>query len=125
MQADVWMGSRRKVAESYTDRLSPYDARVVSRVAQCSAEDAKEALKLAEQAAKHAKKVPLHQRCAWLGDVASKLREQREAFAQVLCDEVGKPIAYARIEVDRCIETITLAAETMRTCTGRRSTPTR
>jgi acyl-CoA reductase-like NAD-dependent aldehyde dehydrogenase len=35
-----------------------------------------------------------------------------------LCHEVSKPIAYARIEVDRCIETITLSAETMRTLHG-------
>lgn len=118
MQADVWMGSRRIVAQSYTERLSPYDGRVVSRSAQCSGSDAHEALKIAEQAAKKAKKVPLHQRCAWLNDVASKLKEQREEFARVLCDEVGKPITYARIEVDRCIETITLAAETMRTLSG-------
>lgn len=118
MQADVWMGSRRVVAQSYTERLSPYDGRVVSRSAQCSGSDAHEALKIAEQAAKKAKKIPLHQRCAWLNDVASKLREQREEFAQVLCDEVGKPITYARIEVDRCIETITLSAETMRTMHG-------
>lgn len=118
MQADVWMGSRQVVAQKYTERLSPYDGRVVSRAAECSASDALNALKIAQNAAKSAKKVPLHQRCAWLSDVASKLREQREEFAKVLCDEVGKPITYARIEVDRCIETITLSAETMRTMHG-------
>jgi len=31
---------------------------------------------------------------------------------------VGKPITFARIEVDRCIETVTLSAETMRTMHG-------
>lgn len=118
MDAHVWMGSRQVVSQSYTERLSPYDGRVVSRAALCSAEDANEALKIAQKAAKQAKKAPLHKRCAWLLDVASKLREQREAFAKVLCDEVGKPITYARIEVDRCIETITLSAETMRTMHG-------
>lgn len=118
MDAHVWMGSRQVVAQSYTQRLSPYDGRVVSRAAECSALDALNALKIAQNASKMAKKVPLHQRCAWLLDVASKLREQREEFAQILCDEVGKPITYARIEVDRCIETITLSAETMRTLHG-------
>ncbi len=118
MDAHVWMGSQRVVAQSYTQRLSPYDGRVVSRAAECSALDALNALKIAQNASKVAKKVPLHQRCAWLSDVASKLREQREEFAKILCDEVGKPITYARIEVDRCIETITLSAETMRTMHG-------
>jgi acyl-CoA reductase-like NAD-dependent aldehyde dehydrogenase len=118
MDAHVWMGSQRIVAENYTERFSPYDGRLVSRAAECNGEDARQALLIAHNASKTAKKTPLHQRCAWMHDVASKLREQREVFARVLCDEVGKPITYARIEVDRCIETITLSAETMRTMHG-------
>lgn len=118
MDAHVWMGSRQIVSKSYTERFSPYDGRLVSRSAVCSAEDAQNALRIAQNGAKSARKIPLHQRCSWLLDVASKLRDQREEFAQTLCDEVGKPIAYARIEVDRCIETITLSVETMRTMHG-------
>ncbi len=118
MNANIWMGSTEISSSQYTERYSPYDGRVVSRFAHCGSEDAYKALRIAQEAAKNAKKVPLHQRCAWLNDVASKLKEQREEFAKVLCDEVGKPIAYARIEVDRCIETIILSAETMRTLHG-------
>jgi len=118
MKANVWMGSKEIEKNEYSKRLSPYDGRVVSEAAICSAEDAKEALKLASNAAKTAKKSPLHQRCAWLLDVAEKLKEQKETFAKILCDEVGKPITYARIEVERCIETIILSAETMRTMHG-------
>lgn len=118
MDAHVWMGSAQVRTSKYTERISPYDGRVVSRAAECSAEDALNALSVAREAAKAAKKTPLHQRCSWLNDVAAKLREQREEFAQVLCDEVGKPITYARIEVDRAVETIILAAETMRTMHG-------
>ncbi|MDP1785341.1 MAG: aldehyde dehydrogenase family protein [Sulfuricurvum sp.] len=118
MEAHVWMGSLEVKAHNYTERLSPYDGRVASRAAVCSADDAHKALQIAQHAAKEAKKAPLHQRCSWLLDVASKLKEQRDEFAQVLCDEVGKPIAYARIEVDRCVETITLSAETMRSMHG-------
>ena len=118
MDAHVWMGSTRTEPARYAERNSPYDGRVVSRWGVCGAEDALMALSIAEKAAKTARKTPLHQRCAWLSDVAQRLRERREEFARVLCDEVGKPIAYARIEVDRCIETIILSAETMRTMHG-------
>jgi acyl-CoA reductase-like NAD-dependent aldehyde dehydrogenase len=118
MRANIWMGSNEIQGETYTQRLSPYDGRIASMVAVCSGDDVKQALKIAQAAAKNGKKVPLHQRCSWLLDVAQKLREEREEFAQVLCDEVGKPITYARIEVDRCIETIILSAETMRTMNG-------
>ncbi|HEX5710694.1 MAG TPA: aldehyde dehydrogenase family protein [Sulfuricurvum sp.] len=118
MDAHIWMGSEEVKGNDVIERLSPYDGRVVSRSGVCSAGDAVRALKIAKEAAKTAKKSPLHQRCSWLLDVASKLKEQREEFAKVLCDEVGKPIAYARIEVDRCVETITLSAETMRSMHG-------
>ncbi len=118
MDAHIWMGSEEIKRDNMMERCSPYDGRVVSRSSVCNADDARQALDVAQNASKMAKKVPLHQRCSWLTDVASKLREQREAFARILCDEVGKPISYARIEVDRCIETITLSAETMRTLHG-------
>jgi len=118
MDAHIWMGSEEIKRDKMLERLSPYDGCVVSRSSVCSTDDARQALNVAQNASKIAKKVPLYQRCSWLLDVASTLREQREEFAQVLCNEVGKPISYARIEVDRCIETITLSAETMRTLHG-------
>lgn len=118
MDAHIWMGSEEIKRNNILERLSPYDERLVSRSSVCGADDAVRALEIASIAAKSAKRSPLHQRCSWLLDVASKLKEEREEFAQVLCNEVGKPISYARIEVDRCIETITLSAETMRTLHG-------
>lgn len=118
MDAHVWMGSLEVKTEKYSQHLSPYDGRVASQAAVCDASDALKALKIAQNAAKIAKKTPLHQRCSWLVDVASKLKDSREEFAKALCDEVGKPLTYARIEVDRCVETITLCAETMRTMHG-------
>ncbi|MDP3120797.1 MAG: aldehyde dehydrogenase family protein [Sulfuricurvum sp.] len=118
MDAHVWMGSLEVKTEKYSKRLSPYDGRLASQAAVCDASDALKALKIAQNAAKIAKKSPLHQRCSWLMDVASKLKNSREEFAKALCDEVGKPLTYARIEVDRCVETITLTAETMRTMHG-------
>jgi acyl-CoA reductase-like NAD-dependent aldehyde dehydrogenase len=51
-------------------------------------------------------------------DVAQKLKENKEDIAKTITDEVGKPIAFSRIEVERCIETVTLSAETMRTMHG-------
>lgn len=118
MDAHVWMGSLEVKTEKYSQHLSPYDGRVASQAAVCDASDALKALKIAQNAAKIAKKTPLHQRCSWLVDVASKLKDSREEFAKALCDEVGKPLTHARIEVDRCVETITLCAETMRTMHG-------
>jgi acyl-CoA reductase-like NAD-dependent aldehyde dehydrogenase len=116
--AKIFFGSTEATKESLSERRSPYNGEVVSTAPICDAEDAKKALKIAEDASKFAKKSTLAQRCAWLLDVAKKLRENKEDIAKTITDEVGKPITYARVEVERCIETITLSAETMRTMGG-------
>lgn len=118
MQAKIFFGSSEATKESLTKRINPYSGEVVSLAPLCDADDAKKALLIAKEAAKEARKTTIAQRCSWLLDVAKKLKENREDLAKTITDEVGKPIAFARVEVDRCIETVTLSAETMRTMHG-------
>lgn len=118
MRAGVYFGSCEATKERVSERRSPYSGEVVSFAPSCDADDAKKALLIAKEAAKEAAKTTLAQRCSWLLDVAQKLREHKEEMAKTITDEVGKPIAFARVEVERCIETVTLAAETMRTMHG-------
>lgn len=118
MQAKIFFGSTEATKENLSQRKSPYSGEVVSSVPVCDAEDAKKALLIAKEAACATKKSTLAQRCNWLLDVAQKLQENKEDIAKTITDEVGKPITYARIEVDRCIETVRLSAETMRTMHG-------
>ena len=118
MEAKVFFGSSEAVTGTWTERRSPYDNRMVSKAPVCSVDDTHKALAVAKAAAKDAKASTLSQRCSWLHDVAAKLRENKEDFARTITDEVGKPIAFSRVEVERCIETVTLAAETMRTMHG-------
>ena len=118
MNANIFFGSDEVSGEKLSKRESPYSKEVVSTAPICSEEDAKKALKIAKNATKAAKASTLSQRCNWLLDVAQKLKEQKEDIAKTITDEVGKPITFARVEVDRCIETITLSAETMRTMVG-------
>jgi len=118
MQAKIFFGSQEQSRDEVSERRSPYSAEVVSTAPICTAEDAKKALQIAKEASVATKASTLWQRCSWLLDVAQKLREHKEDIAKTLTDEVAKPITYARVEVDRCIETLTLSAETMRTMHG-------
>lgn len=118
MQAKIFFGSTEAITDINSERVSPYSGEVVSTAPICTADDAKKALKIAQVATIAAKASPLSQRCSWLLDVAQKLRENKEDIAQTLTDEVGKPITFSRVEVERCIETLTLSAETMRTMHG-------
>ena len=118
MNAKIFFGSIEAITDTHSERKSPYSGDVVSTAPICSADDATKALKIAEAAAAAAKASTLAQRCSWLLDVAKKLKENKEDIAQTMTDEVGKPITFSRVEVERCIETITLSAETMRTMYG-------
>ncbi len=118
MNAKIFFGSTEADKENLSERKSPYSGEVVSTAPICDASDVKKALRIAQDATTTAKASTLSQRCNWLLDVANKLQLNKEDIAQTITDEVGKPISFARVEVDRCIETITLSAETMRTMHG-------
>ncbi|SFZ98994.1 aldehyde dehydrogenase [hydrothermal vent metagenome] len=107
-EAKIFFGSTIEVKKEQYKVHSPYDGSVVSRAQVCDANDAIRALKIAKEAAPNAAKTPMSQRILWLEDVATMLQAQREKFAATIAEEVGKPISFARLEVDRCSETILL-----------------
>ena len=109
-QAHIFFGSTQENKTAQQERQSPFDGEVVSSAPVCNAEDTIRALKIAKSATKVAAKSPLSQRILWLEDVAKKLAEQKEDFALILAKEVAKPIAFSRIEVERCVETVRLTA---------------
>ncbi|WP_024954943.1 aldehyde dehydrogenase family protein [Sulfurospirillum arcachonense] len=113
MKASVFFGSTCEESKQYREVLSPYDGRVASSVAVCSENDVLKVMDIAKKSAEFTKKVPLHVRVNWLLDVAKKLEINKEDMAKTMTDEVGKPIKFARVEVDRCIETIKLSANAM------------
>jgi acyl-CoA reductase-like NAD-dependent aldehyde dehydrogenase len=118
LKAELYLGSTLVEREERGEIRSPYSGEVVSTFPICSAEDTEKALKIAEKSRKEAKNSTIARRCDWLLDVAKTLHENREDVAKTITDEVGKPISFARVEVDRCVETIRLSAETMRTIGG-------
>jgi len=113
MRAYSYFGSTCKEHVSVKEVFSPYHREVVSLASVCTKEDAHSILEIAEQASKSAKTVPLHQRINWLLDVAKKLEAMQEEMAKTITDEVGKPIRFSRMEVERAVETIKLSANAM------------
>ncbi|BCD62824.1 aldehyde dehydrogenase [Nitratiruptor sp. YY08-26] len=110
-EARIYFGSTPATKEEKREVRSPFNDKIVSIYPVCSADDAHKALKIAQEAfAKH-KDSLLSQRIAWLRDVANRLKEQKEEFALTITKEVGKPISFSRIEVQRAIETIELSAD--------------
>jgi acyl-CoA reductase-like NAD-dependent aldehyde dehydrogenase len=109
MTANIFFGSEEQTRENLTARINPYTKKVVSKYPLCTKEDTLKALNIAQKASIDTKASTLSQRINWIKDVVKQLSKNKEDIAKTLCDEVGKPITYARIEVDRCIETLKLS----------------
>ncbi len=109
-EAKIFFGSNEETKETLKERRSPFDGTVVSTAPVCDADDTIMALHIAKRVSKEAAKSPLSQRILWLEDVAKRLSEEKESFAMMLAREVAKPVAFSRIEVERCVETIRVTA---------------
>ncbi len=117
-RARIFLGNEQKETQNVLEVKNPFNSNVVSTYPVCSVGDVEIAFLKAKSSSKETKNSPLHQRVAWLEDVADKLEKDSERFAKIICDEVGKPMVFARGEVNRCIETIRLSAHTMITIGG-------
>lgn len=113
MVANIFLGSKKESNRELVEILNPYSKQVVSKYPKCTKEDTIRALEIAKEASKATKASKLSERISWFEDVVKNLETQKEDIAKTITDEVGKPITFARIEVERCIETIKLSIHAM------------
>jgi acyl-CoA reductase-like NAD-dependent aldehyde dehydrogenase len=90
---------------------SPYDRSVVAVVHEAGREHVEVAIESSVRAFAVTRKMPSYQRAAILRKITAGIATRREEFARTICQEAGKPIRTARIEVDRAINTFHIAAE--------------
>src|SRR5512146_665969 len=90
---------------------APYDQHVVGVVFRGTRAHAEAAIAAAARAFEVTRKLPAYERQGVLRRVATSLEGRREEFARVLAEEAGKPIKAARVEVDRAVFTLAVAAE--------------
>jgi len=90
---------------------SPYDRSVVAVVYEADREYVESAIESAVRAFAVTRKMPSYERAAALRKITDGITNRREEFARTICQEAGKPIKTARLEVDRAINTFHIAAE--------------
>jgi acyl-CoA reductase-like NAD-dependent aldehyde dehydrogenase len=98
---------------------SPWDDRPVAKVSQAGPPEVEEALAAATAGRARLSALPTFARRAVLNGMVRGLQERAEEIARTIVDEAGKPIAAARVEVRRAIETFTLAAAELSSYGGR------
>ena len=90
---------------------SPYDRSVVAVVSEADRDHVEIAIDSAVRSFAVTRKMPSYQRAAILRKITEGIGARREEFARTICQEAGKPIQTARIEVERAINTFQIAAE--------------
>ncbi|MCI4340315.1 MAG: aldehyde dehydrogenase family protein [Thermoplasmata archaeon] len=98
--------------------MDPSTGATVGRVAVASSEDARAGVDAAAAVADRWGETPGHERARLLRAIAARLSADREGMARVIATEVGKPILEARVEVDRAVGVLALAADEIRHLTG-------
>jgi glyceraldehyde-3-phosphate dehydrogenase (NADP+) len=97
---------------------NPFDGTAVTEVVQAAPEDVDVALASAHSARRAARNVPAHARAELCEKLVARLRERRDELVNVIVEESGKPLRYARGEVDRACVTFTLGAGVARSLGG-------
>jgi acyl-CoA reductase-like NAD-dependent aldehyde dehydrogenase len=90
---------------------SPYDGTVVGQVELVGREGVVAAIDAAVHASPAAAALPSHARASAIQRLRSRLIERKEELARLLAAEAGKPLALARMELDRTIFVFEQGAE--------------
>ncbi|UUI05606.1 aldehyde dehydrogenase family protein [Oceanobacillus jeddahense] len=96
----------------------PQDNSVITTVPKASEADMLVAIEAAEDGAKIAGNMPVHERVIIINKAADYIEDHRDIFAETIASEGSKTITEARGEVVRCINTLRLSAEEARRIIG-------
>ena len=98
---------------------SPYDGHLIAEIDLDDEDRVESALVAAHQLAKSPDKIlPAHQRIEILGKTADLVQAKAEEFARQSAEEGGKPLIDSRIELDRAVQGIREAAQSISQLTG-------
>ncbi|MFV2073623.1 MAG: aldehyde dehydrogenase family protein [Thermoanaerobaculales bacterium] len=113
-ESQLFLGGEWRDGAAKLTIRSPFDGAEVAGVARGGPAELEAAVTAAERAAETMATLAAADKVAILERAGALVGERREALAQVICEEAGKPIALARVEADRCRDTLTEAATVAR-----------
>ncbi len=90
---------------------SPFNGSVVGRAALASRSDVEAAIEAAATSARAAADMPSHARGTVLHRIADGIEARKEEMSRLLAAEAGKPVALARLEIERSIFVFRQGAE--------------
>ncbi len=91
--------------------INPYTGKCITEICQAQASDIEDAIQLSVAAFRTFADLPAHKKALALSSIAQQLTSRQREFAKVMSLESGKPVTDALREVQRAIQTFTIASE--------------
>jgi acyl-CoA reductase-like NAD-dependent aldehyde dehydrogenase len=117
-ETPYWVAGKPSTSPETLEVRHPNDDRVVGRTSLADAQDVEAAVSAAADVAKELAATSAHVRAGALDHVSAALTARSAELAQLITDEMGKPIRWARTEVVRAASTFRWAAEEARRWSG-------
>ncbi|MBI3005251.1 MAG: aldehyde dehydrogenase family protein [Ignavibacteriales bacterium] len=106
----VVAGEKHSGGEVYAV-VNPWDRSVVGKVALANESVADDAVQRTLKGFEKTRRLASYERSQALAYVSNRIKERKEEFSRLITSEVGKPIQWSRVEVDRAVLTFQIASE--------------
>lgn len=113
-----YCGGEWRTGDTALEIKNPFSGNVVGTTSFASDRDLEDAIDLAECAFREHVSMPAYERAGYLTKIADSLDQRRDEIAQLITAEAGKPLRDSKVEVDRGVFTMRLAAEEAQRMTG-------
>ena len=117
LQLGQVINGKKLLGETSFDVVNKFTNEPLAKVYCADEQMVKQAVTIAEETF-YAVKLSDQERYDILQKVASIIKERKEQLALSICREVGKTLKDAYVEIDRAVETVTIAAEEARRLKG-------
>lgn len=105
-------------ASTSIDVNNKWTGEVISKLGVISDEQLEQTLTKAKACEKRLAHISRGRREGWLRELYKRLEARSSEFTKLLSAEAGKPMTYAKAEIDRCLSTLKFAAEEARRLDG-------
>ncbi|GHJ45785.1 aldehyde dehydrogenase [Catellatospora sp. TT07R-123] len=117
-QTPFWIAGAPESSDDLVVVRNPYDGRVVGQTSNATPAQVEAAVAAAARVAPEAARLSAAARAAALDHVSRRLAERGDEVAALISGENGKPLMWARAELNRAVSTFRWAAEEARRFAG-------
>ena len=108
---ELYIGGKFLKTSTELEVQNPYNEEVFAKTYLAGKDELELAISAAQKVEKTMRDLPSYERYEILMQIAQGLKDQIDEISQILSDESGKPMRYAKGEILRSIQTFTVAAE--------------